>query len=157
VPDRVRDELRDEQSRILEPARREVVRHLAERAPRLRGRLRIARQVDLVPHRPPVTSCGSATKSSRSRIRVISNTRITCSLPGTSAPAAERLRALRRQRDHAQPARVHEPDAPQVEHDRAVVLGLDACELVLERGRAGQVQLSIEGDHRASAGERGLE
>ena len=93
VADRVRHQLGHEQPRVLEPPRGEVVGELAERPPGLRGGVGVAREVDLVPH-ARITSSGAATKSSRSRIRVISNTRITWSLPGTSASRRPRFSAL---------------------------------------------------------------
>ena len=58
VPDRVRDQLGDEQPGVLEPPRREVVGHLLDGAPRLGGGVGVAREVDLVPHAAPVTSPG---------------------------------------------------------------------------------------------------
>ena len=85
MADRVGDELGDEQPRVLEPARREMVGDLAERPARLGGRIGIPRELDLESHGPGSTSPGSSTKDSRSRIRVRSNTRITSSAPATSA------------------------------------------------------------------------
>ena len=98
MADRVRHELGDEQPRVLEPARREMVGDVGERAPCLRraSRDRAARSTSNLIAAAPAPG-GSSTKSSRSSMRVISNTRITCSCRGTSANRRPSLsRTLRR-------------------------------------------------------------
>ena len=93
-------------------------------------------------------SSGSETKSSRSLMRVISNTRWTVSVPLTSDEAAARFaRTHVSEHNQPQPAGVHELELAEVEHERAQLrLGRQAVELVLEQGGAGQVEFAGRGD-----------
>ena len=94
VADGVGDELGDEQLRVLEPARREMVGRPrpAPGAPRRRSRDR-GRGRPRASRLPASPRAGPSTNSSRSRMRVMSNTRITCCRAGDERkPAAAFLR-----------------------------------------------------------------
>ena len=93
---------------------------LVERAARLRGRRGGARELDVERHAAASSSSASGRPRSRGgrSMRVISNTRWTVSVPADQRerrPAAAQ-RAVG-ERDQPQPARVHELEPAQVEHD----------------------------------------
>ena len=149
VADRVRDQLGDQQPRVLEPPRREVVGHLAERPPRLGGGVGIAREVDLVPH-------GAARRLARivdeveplAHARDLEHAHHLLGAGHEREPAAELPRALRRDGDQAQAARVHERDVAQVQHDGPRGVRPPGAQLVLQRGGAGEVELAARARSR---------
>ena len=154
VADRVGDELGDEQLRVLEPPRRELVGDLAERAPGLRGGVGIARELDLVPHLRPRHLAADRRRSRAAPASAL------CRTPASLVPrrgtSANRRPSSRARcvgdRDDPQAAGVHELTPRRSITTASAPVRVQAGQLVSSDGRRPRCRARRQGDHGGPAG-----